>query len=502
MRAELPRRGLAPRPPQGYVDAVQQLTPDDRRAPDQLREDELRQACRCRLTDTQGAERPCRMPRSGLRFFYARTRPRPWPVFARGRPRHPPPLPVVVSRQAVRALLAGVEPPTAQRGLPRLYACGRRLPAGPPRPVADREAHRMLGRGPQGQGGPDRLGPLAPRGLALGRACGQRQRPRPGLFPAREGAAPLAAPALPKPCQAVGRQRRLATEASLPPLRHSEALHLVARGGARRVLQARRGHRRPRTTARDTPLPPPTRAIGHATITARLADRCTRGRPPLPPGADLVRRAGGEDLERCGHDRRPRHRPATEALLRCRTEAFGGPRWPCQQWGPEPDVDHSGRHRRGPTGQRLDPAAWLAARRQARRPRPYGHGVFTRPPARRGLVCRHQHTRDDSFRRAAAPALIPLAADPHDGGGRSGVLGGLHTWTRPLTYPPPGHGLGPAGGVAADRTAGRPARPASLVPVQALATRLRGRLQAVGPQAGPRGGASTATRPCKAQSWS
>jgi len=56
-------------------------------------------------------------------------------------------------------------------------------------------------------------------------------------------------------------------------LRHAEATPLLAGGGSRRVMQARLGHQRPRTTARDTPLTPPPRAIVHATITALMADR-------------------------------------------------------------------------------------------------------------------------------------------------------------------------------------------------------------------------------------
>jgi hypothetical protein len=64
-------------------------------------------------------------------------------------------------------------------------------------------------------------------------------------------------------------------------------------------------------------------------------------------------------------------------------------------------------------------------------------------------------------------------------GGLIGVLGVLHTWTRTLTYHPPGHCLGPAGGVSADRTEWRLARTSYLVPVHALAKLLRGLLQAL-----------------------
>lgn len=76
--------------------------------------------------------------------------------------------------------------------------------------------------------------------------------------------------------------------------------------------------------------------------------------------------------------------------------------------------------------------------------------------------------------RAAAHALITLAADPHDVGGLIGVLCVLHTWTRTLVYHPHVHCLVPAGGVSADRTEWRPARTSDWVPVHALAKLFRG----------------------------
>jgi site-specific recombinase XerD len=93
---------------------------------------------------------------------------------------------------------------------------------------------------------------------------------------------PRSATALPQTCTAVGRQRRIPTEASIPTLRHASATPLVARGVARRVMQARLGHRRLRTPARDTPLTPPTWDVVHATITARRADRESAGGTDMP----------------------------------------------------------------------------------------------------------------------------------------------------------------------------------------------------------------------------
>jgi len=81
--------------------------------------------------------------------------------------------------------------------------------------------------------------------------------------------------------------------------------------------------------------------------------------------------------------------------------------------------------------------------------------------------------------RAAAQALITLAAAPHDAGGLIGVLWVLHPWTRTLADHPHVHGLVPAGGVSAERTQWQPARRSDLVPVHALSPRFRGVFRAL-----------------------
>ena len=122
-----PLRGLAPRTHPCDVEAVTHRTPHDRRAPDQSSADARRPSCLCLIHDQKVAASPCRMHRSGSRC---------------------------------------VDEGTRKRRLQRLDACGRRLPAGPPRQVSDLEAPRRLVRVHQGPGGQDRRVPLAPRVLA------------------------------------------------------------------------------------------------------------------------------------------------------------------------------------------------------------------------------------------------------------------------------------------------------------------------------------------------
>jgi hypothetical protein len=356
---------------------------------------------------------------------------------------------------------------------------GLRLTEGTQLQVSDIDSQRMLVRVRGGQGGQDRLVPMAPRVLALLRAYWPHARPRLWLFPARHQPTPLAPTSLPKPFTAVVRQSRIPNQASIHTRRHSEATHRLARGVSRRVSQEWLGHKSPRTTARYTPLTPPALDVVPATITALRADLSGGRRPVMPEMADVLWRSGREDLDRFGEHLLPSHRRALNAMVACRTAVLGGQLWQCEPCGQEPDVYHSCRNRSGPTGHRRETDVWLAERRQARLPVSYLHVVCTVPQELRASSRRQQQALDAILLRAAAQALMRLAMDPHDGGGLIGVLGGLHTWTRTLADHPHGHGLVPAGGGSADRTAWRPARTSSLVPVHALSQRVRGLFRAL-----------------------
>jgi site-specific recombinase XerD len=318
---DLPRRGLAPRTPPCDLEAVKHLSPHDRRAPDQLNEAEIRQDLLDRLPEKQVAERTFRIHLDGIRLCDELTRPRPWPVLTRMRPRPSQQLPVVWSPRDVRSRLASVVNPTAGMWLRRIDACGWRLREGTHLQVADLAPDRRLVLVRQGQGGQDRGVPLAARTLERWRVYGPRAHPRPGWCPARDQPTPRPATTLQQPCTRVVRPSGFATDAALHTRRHSDATHLWARGIAWRVIQARLGHQSPRPTARDTPLTPNTVDVVPAPSTALRADRYTGRSPGMPAVADVCRRDGPDDRARFGEDLRPSHRRALAAIIDGRTEA-------------------------------------------------------------------------------------------------------------------------------------------------------------------------------------
>ena len=70
MLEDLQLRGLAPRTQQCDIEAVKQLAQHDRRAPDQLNEEEIRQYFLYLLNDKKVAESTFRIHLYGIRFFY------------------------------------------------------------------------------------------------------------------------------------------------------------------------------------------------------------------------------------------------------------------------------------------------------------------------------------------------------------------------------------------------------------------------------------------------
>lgn len=193
----------------------------------------------------------------------------------------------------------------------------------------------------------------------------------------------------------------------------------------------------------------------------------------MPDVADIFRLHGPRYLERFGQGMLPSHRRALRDLCNCRTAALGGQLYVCDHCGREHYVYHSCRNRACPKCHGKDTEAWLAARRQELLPVPYFHVVLTVPSLLRDLLRRYQKVLYPILMKAAARALLKLAADPHYVGGQIGVLTVLHTWSRALAYHPHVHCLVPGGGLSPDGH-WRPARKDYLVPVKALSPLFRG----------------------------
>jgi Putative transposase len=102
--------------------------------------------------------------------------------------------------------------------------------------------------------------------------------------------------------------------------------------------------------------------------------------------------------------------------------------------------------------------------------------TFTLPEELRAVARSHQKTIYHILFRSAAEALPALAAAPRFIGGRVGMVGVLHPWTRDLRYHPHVHYIVTGGGLATAHH-WRPARPACLVPVEPLSVLFRAKFR-------------------------
>ena len=195
--------------------------------------------------------------------------------------------------------------------------------------------------------------------------------------------------------------------------------------------------------------------------------------------ADVFRRFAADYLDAHGAAMPPSHRRAIEDILDCRTAALGGQVWRCDTCGAEVFSYHSCRNRSCPKCHTEQTQEWLGARQAELLPVPYFHITVTVPAELRAVLRAHQRDGYAVLMQAVAGAIIELARDPRFVGGTVAVLAVLHTWDQQMNFHPHVHCLVSGGGVSEDGTTWHPARRRFLLPIKALARKVRGMFRAL-----------------------
>jgi hypothetical protein len=185
--------------------------------------------------------------------------------------------------------------------------------------------------------------------------------------------------------------------------------------------------------------------------------------------ADIFRTYGPAYLERFG-DRMPaEHRKALEAIMHCRTGAYGTVGYVCEHCGRKHLVPRSCGNRHCPTCQNHKTRHWLHQRLQQALPGHHFLITFTVPQELRRFVRSHQRFAFAAMFAAAAYALKILAKDPKFIGGElPGFMGVLHTWGRTLEFHPHIHFIVSGGALSKDGSSWHPSRIDFYLPVKAL----------------------------------
>ena len=183
--------------------------------------------------------------------------------------------------------------------------------------------------------------------------------------------------------------------------------------------------------------------------------------------AEIFRLHGPEYRAQFSKRMLPSHLRAMQDIEQCRTASLGGQLYFCTHCQEQRYSYHSCKNRHCPKCQNEQANDWLAAQQSLLLPVTHFLVTFTLPAELRALARSNQKTIYNLLFRASSAALQQLALDPRFGGGRLGMVGVLHTWTRQLLYHPHVHYIVTGGGLTAD---GRwcSARKDFLVPVKAL----------------------------------
>lgn len=186
-----------------------------------------------------------------LRFFYTHTLHRKVAIDRIPFPRRERKLPLILSRDEVKAVLE--VPPLDLRHramLAILYGAGLRVSEVTRLKVADIDSARNVLWVRSGKGRKDRQGLLPPKLRELLRCYWRSRRPKDWLFPGARPGHPISVKVIFMACRRAGRAAGIAKSVHPHLLRHAFATHLLEAGTNLRTIQILLGHANLETTAR------------------------------------------------------------------------------------------------------------------------------------------------------------------------------------------------------------------------------------------------------------
>ncbi|MGF6408963.1 tyrosine-type recombinase/integrase [Paraburkholderia sp. MM5482-R1] len=246
-------RKFAPRTQAAYLRAVRQFARYLGRSPDTATVENLRDY-QLHLVDHGVSPISLNAAISGLKFFFEVTLGKP-ELMARMQPvRVPRTLPVVLSPEEVRRLIAAAGNLKHQTALSVAYGAGLRASEVVALKVSDIDSQRMTLRIEQGKGRRDRYAMLSPVLLERLRVWWRVARAQGcmldggWLFPGLDPIDPLSTRQLTRAIHAAAEAANINKRVSMHTLRHSFATHLLEQKEDIRVIQVLLGHRQIETT--------------------------------------------------------------------------------------------------------------------------------------------------------------------------------------------------------------------------------------------------------------
>ena len=253
---DLQLKGLSQKTVKMYTRAVKQLTKHYQKSPEEISDEELREYFLYNKNVRKWSRVASTISLCGIKYFYTLTLKREWTSLKFIRPEKEKKLPVILSRDEVKAILDCVEFPHHRACLKVIYSLGLRIGEGTRLKISDIDSDRMFVHIHRSKGNKDRYIPLPERTLQIMRAFWKMHRNPVLIFPAPgRGGRKMSYNKTPIPISSIqiafGEAKRAACihkPVSVRHLRHSYATHLLEAGINLRHVQDYLGHNDPKTT--------------------------------------------------------------------------------------------------------------------------------------------------------------------------------------------------------------------------------------------------------------
>jgi hypothetical protein len=166
--------------------------------------------------------------------------------------------------------------------------------------------------------------------------------------------------------------------------------------------------------------------------------------------ADIFRLHGREYLSKHGDKVLPSHRKAVMDIIQCRTHVMGGVVYYCRKCNEYDYSYHSCGNRNCPKCQNDKAEEWLEKNNKLLLPVNYFMITFTLPDTLRKAARSNQKLFYKLLFKCSSKSIEQLSADTKYIGGKPGMIGLLHTWSRDISYHPHVHYIITGGGLSQD----------------------------------------------------
>ena len=250
MMEDLQIRNYAPATVRAYIRGVANFAKHFGKSPDQLGAEQIREY-QLFLIKEKGVALPTYIQIiSGLRFLYTNTLHCQVPIGRIPFPRSEEKLPIILSREEVKALWDAPKNLGHRTILSTMYAAGPRISEVTHIRISDIDSSRKVIWIRGGKGRKDRQTLLPPKLLELLRCYWRCKRSPDWLFPEAKAGRPITCNAICLACKKAAQAAGISKAIHPHSLRHAFATHLLEAGVNLRNIQILLGHAKLETTAR------------------------------------------------------------------------------------------------------------------------------------------------------------------------------------------------------------------------------------------------------------